>query len=187
MCTTRSCGTMSWEAYDYSIQYHPGSRMGNADTFSRLPLPEQPAMVPTFGDVNFLLNQLSDVIITASQIATWTQKDPVLSRVHHMILHGWPKSRLESAFKPYFSCRDELSTVDGCILRGCNIVIPPPGCITVLEQLNNTHPGISKMKNLARSYVWWPRLDADIDSKVQHCDVCQASHPAPPKRRPFLT
>ena len=37
------------------------------------------------------------------------------------------------------------------------------------------------MKSLARSYIWWPGLDADIESKVQHCDVCQASRPAPPK------
>ena len=66
-----------------------------------------------------------------------------------MIVHGWPKSMLESALKPYFSCRDELSTVDGYILRGCHIVIPPLGCGTVLEQLHDTHPGISKMKSLA--------------------------------------
>ena len=168
-------------AYDYSIQHRPGSLMGNADALSRLPLPEQPAVVPTLGDVDLLMNQLSDAIITAAQIATWTQKDPVLSRVHCMILHGWSKSTLDSAFKPYSSCKDELSTVDGCVLRGCRVVVPPPGREMILEQLHDTHPGISKMKSLARSYIWWPGLDADIESKVQHCDVCQASRPAPPK------
>ena len=168
-------------AYDYSIQHRPGSLMGNADALSRLPLPEQPAVVPTLGDVDLLMNQLSDAIITAAQIATWTQKDPVLSRVHRMILHGWSKSTLDSAFKPYSLCKDELSTVDGCVLRGCRVVVPPPGREMILEQLHDTHPGISKMKSLARSYIWWPGLDADIESKVQHCDVCQASRPAPPK------
>ena len=100
---------------------------------------------------------------------------------HNMILHGWSKSTLDSAFKPYSSCKDELSTVDGCVLRGCRVVIPPPGREMILEQLYDTHPGISKMKSLARSYIWWPGCDADIESTVQHCDECQASRPAPPK------
>ena len=169
------CWALLLGAYDYSIQHRPGSLMGNADALSRLPLPEQPAVVPTLGDVDLLMNQLSDAIVTAAQIATWTRKDPVLSRVRRMILHDWSKSTLDSAFKPYSSCKDELSTVDGCV------VVPPPGRKMILEQLHDTHPGISKMKSLARSYIWWPGLDADIESKVQHCDVCQASRPAPPK------
>ena len=53
-------------AYDYSIQHCPGSLMGNADVLSRLPLPEQPAVVPTLRDVDLLMNQLSDAIITAA-------------------------------------------------------------------------------------------------------------------------
>ena len=102
-----------------------------------------------------------------------------------MILHGWSKSTLGSAFKPYSSCKDELSTVDGCVLRGCCVVVPPPGREMILEQLHDTHPGISKMKSLARSYIWWPGLDADIESEVQHCDMCQPpalpllKHPPP--------
>ena len=114
--------------------------MGNADALSRLPLPEQPAVVPTLRDMDLLMNQLSDAIITAAQIATWMQKDPILSRVHRMILHGWSKSTLDSAFKPYSSCKDELSTVDGCVLRGCRVVVPPLGRKMILEQLYDTHP-----------------------------------------------
>ncbi|XP_013931706.1 PREDICTED: uncharacterized protein K02A2.6-like [Thamnophis sirtalis] len=36
------------------------------------------------------------------------------------------------------------------------------------------------MKALARSYVWWPCLDADIEAWVGRCDPCQVSCPAPP-------
>ena len=92
------CWALLLGACDYSIQHHPGSLMGNADALSRLPLPEQPAIIPTLRDVDLLMNQLSYAIIIAAQIATWTQKDPVLSHVHRMILHGWSKSTLDSAF-----------------------------------------------------------------------------------------
>jgi len=37
------------------------------------------------------------------------------------------------------------------------------------------------MKALARSYVWWPKLDADIESKVRACAVCQRVRATPTK------
>ena len=78
-------------------------------------------------------------------------------------------------------CREELSAVDGCILWGARVVIPPPGRKLVLSQLHDTHPGICKMKSLARSYVWWPGMDTDIVTTVQHCDTCQQHRPSPQK------
>jgi len=35
-------------------------------------------------------------------------------------------------------------------------VIPPQGRESVLTELHSGHPGISKMKSLARGLVWWP-------------------------------
>ena len=37
------------------------------------------------------------------------------------------------------------------------------------------------MKALARSYVWWPKLDADIESKVRACTVCPRVRATPTK------
>lgn len=42
----------------------------------------------------------------------------------------------------------------------------------VLQELHESHPGIVKMKMLARSYVWWPALDADAENAVKGCIVC---------------
>ena len=36
------------------------------------------------------------------------------------------------------------------------------------------------MRSLARSYVWWPHIDKDIDSVVKACYECQQSRHAPP-------
>lgn len=42
----------------------------------------------------------------------------------------------------------------------------------LLEDLHNDHPGMARMKNLARSYLWWPGLDAEIEDKVKSCKLC---------------
>ena len=41
------------------------------------------------------------------------------------------------------------------------------------------HLGICCMKELARSFVWWPGLDDDIETKVQSCTQCQINQESP--------
>lgn len=53
------------------------------------------------------------------------------------------------------------------------MVIPPTGDLAELKPLHQLHPGISRMKGLEQSYVWWPQLEADVESIVNGCDTCQ--------------
>ena len=52
---------------------------------------------------------------------------------------------------------------------------------TNLEELHAGHPGVARMKGLARTIVWWPRLDGDIKRRVQGCFSCQETRNEPPK------
>ena len=47
----------------------------------------------------------------------------------------------------------EISVVDGCLLLGSRVIIPKEGRELVLKQLHISHPGICRMKGLARSHV----------------------------------
>ena len=172
---------LTLSAYQYTIRHRPGAQMANADAFSRLPLSVAPVSVPTPGDLVLLVNVLSESIINAQHIKIWTEKDPLLSRVRRFIQHGWTITDPEPDLRPYFNRRDELSVLDGCILWGSRIIVPPEGRDIIIEQLHDTHPGISRMKCLARCYVWWPQLDAMIENKVQGCETCQLHRPLPPK------
>ena len=60
---------------------------------------------------------------------------------------------------------------------GSRVVIPPQGRNTIFHE---GHPGMTKLKSLARMYVWWPCLDRDIEKSVQACCHCQEQQPAHP-------
>ena len=172
---------LTLSAYKYSIRYKPGKTLSNADALSRLPLPvtvSEEKCIPE--DVVQVINHLSTTTANAANVRDWTNKDPVLSKVKRFLLSGWSEQQLGEDFKPYTQRKSELSLDDGCILWGTRVVIPPQGRKRVLEELHDTHQGASKMKSLARSYVWWPKLDAAIDNLVKKCNTCQKSRPVPP-------
>ena len=54
------------------------------------------------------------------------------------------------------------------------IIVPKQGREKLLALLHEGHPGICKMKGLARSYVWWPNIDADLEVQVKQCNPVSA-------------
>ena len=173
--------SLTLSAYSYTITHKPGKNLGNADALSRLPQPVTTESDCPPGDLVHLVNHLSSTTITAAHIRRWTDTDPVLSKVRNYLQQGWPSSELEKEFKPFKSRRNELSIMDGCILWGARVVVPPPGRKAVLEELHETHLGANKMKALARGYIWWPKMDEDIEEVAKRCSSCQQASPSPPK------
>ena len=174
---------LSLSAYNYTIKYKSGNTNNNADALSRLPLPEKPTATPVPQENVFLINYLDNSVITSKQIQHWTQRDKVLSQVYRYILKGWPKLASDNnpELRPYKSRMSELSVYNGCILWGSRVVVPPPGRNFVIQELHTAHPGISRMKSLARSYIWWPKIDKDIELRVRTCENCQLNQNLPPE------
>uniref|UniRef100_UPI00109F456C uncharacterized protein K02A2.6-like n=1 Tax=Podarcis muralis TaxID=64176 RepID=UPI00109F456C len=98
----------------------------------------------------------------------------------HADARGWPQGPFASEFQPFATRQHELSAHRGCLLWGDRVVIPQGLRQRVLEALHVGHPGIVKMKALARCYVWWPNMDDAITAWVSACQACQESRPAPP-------
>ena len=162
-------------AYDYAWKYRAGKFMGHADAMSRLPLPDcDPELVRTPAEIIYLLQTLDLSPITSDQIKLWTSHDPILSKVVTYISQGWPNIDYQKPLSLYYNKQYELSVENGCVLWGSRVVIPHCGHQHVLELLHDSHPGIVKMKNIARRVVWWPNIDKDIENYVKSCDNCQS-------------
>ena len=138
-------------AYEYTIACRPGKDQAPADALSRLPLPETPETIPNPGDRILLTERLEHTLpVTKDQISTWTSKDPTLSRVKKLVQSGWSAERSSEALQPYLRRKDELSVMDGCLLWGSRVIIPPKGREAIIEELHDTHPGIVRMKSFGK-------------------------------------
>ena len=174
---------MSLSGYQYTIVHKRGKDHLNADALSRLPVPAPEGEVAWLTEemeeeevsIN-LLTELDTRPVTAEDLQRSIQKDPILNRVRGFIQNGWPdKSQLDSDLQPYSTRRMELSVEDHIVMWGRRVIIPDDQAIRsqLLVELHANHPGIVKMKALARSYFWWPKLDGDLEQVVRTCRECQ--------------
>ena len=163
-------------SYEYDVKYQPSTLHGNADGLSRLPLQEEPLEQDDSREIVCALeeHQLQSLSIQASDIRVATSKDPTLSQVYSYTMRGWPNTAhsMQEEVKPFFSKRLQLSVTNGCLLWGLRVIVPPQYQGAVLRLLHEGHPGMSRMKSLARLHVWWPSIDDDIESFVKACNNC---------------
>ena len=84
------------------------------------------------------------------KFAKVTRKDPILSRVLQFVMTGWPDKQNEPKTTHYFTKRHEITVEDGCLLWGIRVIIPKQLRERALHELHTGHPGIVRMKSLAR-------------------------------------
>ena len=166
-------------SYEYTLTFRNTLAHANADALSRLPLPVAPATETPQPELVLLTEHLAESPISASDIRMWTARDPKLSRVLQYVQQGWPNN-VEPDLERYTSKQLELSVYEGCLLWGNRVIVPPAGREAVLQELHEGHPGMTKMKALARMYVWWPGINAEIEKSVRLCAECQEVQSSPP-------
>ena len=165
-------------AYQYDIEYKSTKDHGNADALSRLPLKRSD---PDNADLPSVFNvhQIMSLPVSSQKVARTSRRDAVISKVLRYTRNGWPEE-IPDTLKPYYQRRSELTTEGDTLLWGTRVVIPLPLRDTILKDLHQGHPGIIRMKAIARSYLWWPGLDGDLEKLAKSCLPCQAVKQPPP-------
>ncbi|KFD50407.1 LOW QUALITY PROTEIN: hypothetical protein M513_08634 [Trichuris suis] len=158
-------------AYSYKLVHKPGIRLGNADALSRLPCDASQAHTPNPPEVLFS-EELPSPALTATEVARFTQRDAVLSRVLNWVWKGWP-AKSEAGFQAYFVNRNELTVHKKCLLWGNRVVIPKEGQQRVLNELHRTHPGINESSSTFICMV--------AERFVGKCTACQVQQHARPR------
>lgn len=170
--------------YDFKVIHRAGSKNLVADGLSRLPLPEvvaDPQVIKWAAEAAEVNNQvISNLPVSATQIAHETRTDVLLSKVLQYVRAGWPTA-VEGELQSYFNKKLELSVEQDCLLWGCRVIVPPKHRRHLLDLLHEGHSGIVRMKSLARLHVWWPNLDQEIEHLVRACELCKATQTSAPK------
>ncbi|XP_033733598.1 uncharacterized protein K02A2.6-like [Pecten maximus] len=164
--------------FQYDIKYKSTTRHANADCLSRLPLVSKKE---TEGDTveTFIVSHMDTLPVTSKEISRETLKDPTLSKVYTTVQRGWIEGE-DKCLGIFYNKRLEISIHQNCLFWGIRVIVPSALRQRVLDELHEGHVGVVKMKGLARSYVWWPGIDTDIEHVCKSCTGCQEVKHAPP-------
>lgn len=169
--------------YNYEIEYRKGSRNQVADCLSRLPDEDEErsadeVQVAHISDKQ-VYEKFGDLELSEETLQKHTRKDASLKYVMWYMRSGWPTGALSEELKKYYNKKAELSVEGGAVMWQGRLVIPNALRHAVLERLHEGHPGITSMRALARFYVWWPRIDEDIEVVCGRCRGCQEHRQRP--------
>ena len=172
-------------AYSYVVELRRSNEMHVADSLSRLAVSctaSEQQEIDGDGVSGSHLLYMDGVTpaLTARELTTATRRDPVLAKVLTYVRCGWPDV-VEPDLEPFKRRREELSTDGDTLLWGGRAVVPRFLRARVLRELHEAHLGGAKMKNIARRYVWWPGIDAELEGLARECTDCAEKRGAAPR------
>ncbi|XP_011859295.1 PREDICTED: uncharacterized protein K02A2.6-like [Vollenhovia emeryi] len=160
------------KGFRYKIEYIKSVDNGSCDALSRMPIFDSTQVFDRdISTISYIDEGLHAV--TSDGIRRETGKCPEVGKIIGYLREKWPSfNQLTAAEKKYHEIRLELSVEKDCILRGSRVVVPSSLREAVLKELYESHFGIVKMKSIARSYFWWPKIDEDIERVAGSCVIC---------------
>ncbi|PHT96479.1 hypothetical protein BC332_34595 [Capsicum chinense] len=141
------------------VKFRPSKQNANADYLSRSingnydPTDDLPHHFHSFVSA-----QIDQLPLSTEAIAFETQQDPELSTLFQALEQG--KDLKTLGFK---GNQLEYCIVQGCLMLGHRVVIPPKFRQKLLDELHLAHLGITKMKGIARTIIYWHNIDKDIE------------------------
>ncbi|CAM4665226.1 unnamed protein product [Lepidochelys kempii] len=162
-------------SFNYELEYKPRNQNVVADGLSRLPLPS-PDGPPEDEDVVVALITSALTAVTREQFQAACSACPIQQKLWEFLTKRWPShpKNLDPVLLPYFRVRDELSLLDGCVLRGTHWLLVPEELQSKLIHLaHDTHQGIVRTKQRLGDLYWWPGMDSQTEALIKSHVTCQ--------------
>ncbi len=159
--------------YNLEVKYVGAKNVLIADTLSRLIKPGKDKEIP---NLDISIAQILQIRPTHLQsLQDETKVDPTLKELKEFIISGWPESinDIPEYLRPYWCFRDELTMLDGLIMKGNRVIIPSTQRDETLKRLHDGHQGLTSTLQRARRTVYWPNLQHDISDMLSQCHNCQ--------------
>ena len=153
--------------YKFQFEFIKGVDNCNADFLSRLPLDETVDFNEPY-EVIFAVNSLDNMYVSCDDVIRETNKDEKLLKLKSYIINGFPK-KLDENLSEFSKILSDLTISKDCIMFQNRVFIPEILRKDVLKLFHEHHPGISIMRQMARSIIWYHGMDNDIINYVKSC------------------
>ena len=161
------------------IEFKPGKELTVADTLSRtfIPAKKQDEETEAEFQVHLIMSSLPMSEIQLKRFQQEASNDETLQRLQAVVQAGWPNNKgdLTEDIKPYFGIRDEITEMNGILMKGERVIVPSSLRKEMKARIHEEHLGIEKCKARARETMFWPGINGEIKEMVQQCSACLAT------------
>lgn len=168
--------------FDFNVVFKTTNANANADYCSRAIMDETVSLIEQEAEYDdfdsFVIRQINQLPTNADKIASETRKDERLGAIIRILESG--KSLRSYGYK---SPEVNYRMAGNCLTFEHRVVVPDKLRPKILQDLHSAHLGIVKMKGIARSFVYWPGIDKDVESVAKSCVDCAKFANDPPKFR----
>ena len=194
--------TMAW---NFTISWVPGTAIPAPDATSRRPqqasdteddFPVALAALRMDEDVNIDLagdeefaaygrlkaGEINAVTWERVQEETW-RSEPMRQLIAAIKdgLNAVDVTQIPENLADYWRHRHSLYVLDGVVMMGERIVIPPSLRQEVLVHLHGAHQGVTQMTGRAKASFFWPGITSDIAKTRDNCRTCDTIAPSQPQ------
>ena len=157
-------------SYNFQVQHVQG-KVNQADGLSRLPGSHVEAE-----DEEILVAAVDQLLpaVSCDDIGAAGEADSEIQALIDQLPRRWPHRirEVSDTLKPFFRCRNELSTENGLVFRGDRIIVPSSLRAHVTASAHSSHPGIVRTKQRLRAIFWWPGMDRQVEEAIKNCPTC---------------
>ena len=165
------------QKYDLSVKYLSGKFLHVADTLSRAHSADTSQPSQDDDIIHQFIQYLPISHSKTEELRQATISDKVLQQLAQILKAGWPTNivNVPQDVRDYWNIRHEVHIAENLLFIGDRLIVPVSKRKDILKLIHEGHFGIEKCKARARSCVYWPRINEDIENEVKSCSSMETA------------